>query len=93
MPATRVMTLRIEPELLEQLRAVAKAERRSVSAQMLFLVRRELGAKARPGRKPLPTLGWLSHLRAPRELKEFRRVRRSLTRELEARLRRHAKVK
>jgi hypothetical protein len=93
MPATRVMTLRIEPELLEQLRAVAKAERRSVSAQMLFLVRRELGAKARPGRKRLPTLGWLSHLRAPRELKEFRRVRRSLTRELEARLRRHAKVK
>ena len=29
MPASKVMTLRIEPELLEQLRAAAKAERRS----------------------------------------------------------------
>jgi hypothetical protein len=93
MAATRVMTLRIEPELLEQLRAVAKAERRSVSAQMLFLVRRELGARVRRRRKPLPTLGWLSHLRAPRKLQEFRRVRSSLTRSLEARLRRHPEPK
>ena len=85
------MTLRIEPELLAQLRAAAKAERRSVSAQVLLLVRRELGATPRRREKPLPTMGWLRHLRAPRELREFRRVRRALTRRLEARLRRHAR--
>jgi len=85
------MTLRIEPELLERLRAAAKAERRSVSAQVLLVVRRELEATPRGREKPLPTMGWLRHLRAPRELGEFRRVRRGLTRRLEARLRRHAK--
>src|SRR5947208_10087561 len=42
--ASRVVTLRIEPELFAQLRAAAKAERRSVSAQIRFLVRRELEA-------------------------------------------------
>ena len=91
MAASRVVTLRIEPELLAQLRAAAKAERRSVSAQVLVLVRRELEAKARRREKPLPTMGWLRHLGAPRELGEFRRVRRVLTRGLEARLRRHSK--
>ena len=90
MAASRVVTLRIEPELLAQLRAAAKAERRSVSAQIRFLVRRELEAWPRR-EKPLPTIGWLRHLRAPRGLSEFRRVRRALTRRLEARLHRHAK--
>ena len=91
MAASRVVTLRIEPELFAQLRAAAKAERRSVSAQIRFLVRRELEAWPRRREKPLLTIGWLRHLRAPRGLSEFRRVRRALTRRLEARLRRHAK--
>lgn len=76
------MTLRIDSELLEQLREVAKAERRSVSAQMLFLVRRELEARAGRRGKPLPTMGWLRHLDAPDSLGEFQRVRRALSRRL-----------
>ncbi len=74
MAASRVVTLRIEPELLAQLRAAAKAERRSVSAQIRFLVRRELEAWPRRREKPLLTIGWLRHLRAPRGSSEFRRV-------------------
>lgn len=91
MPPTRVMSLRIDPELLEELRRAARAEGRSVSAQVVHLVRRELGAAPRRRERPLPTLGWLRHLGAPNELEEFRRLRRSLSRSLSARTRRLAR--
>jgi len=87
------MTLRIEPELFAELREVAKAEHRSVSAHVLSLVRRDLDAKPRRRRaKPLPTLGWLAHLAAPDGLGEFRRVRRALSRRLAIRVGRHPKA-
>ena len=86
------MTLRIDPELLEQLRDVARAERRSVSAQLIHLVRREIGARStRHPRSVLPTFGWLGHLDAPDTLDEFRRVRRALSRRLAERARRSRK--
>jgi len=88
MAATKVMTLRIDAALLEQLRETARAEQRSLSAQVLFLVRKELGAGAKRRRSPLPTLGWLSHLAAPDDVAAFRRVRRSLSQSLAARTRR-----
>jgi hypothetical protein len=90
MASSKVMTLRIDPELLEQLRQVARAERRSVSAQLVYLVRKELGTPARRAtQRVLPTLGWLRHLDAPDDLDAFRRVRRTLSRRLRARARRH----
>jgi len=86
------MTLRIDPELLSQLREVARAEGRSVSAQVVHLVRRELGAAGKLStRKTLPTLGWLQHLNAPNDLAAYRRVRRALSRRLQGRARRHAR--
>ena len=94
MPDSRVMTLRIDPELLEQLREVARAERRSVSAQVVHLVRRELGTQPKGAtRKVLPTLGWLRHLDAPDDLDAYRRVRRALSRRLQARAGRHPRSK
>jgi len=93
MAASKVMTLRIDPELLEQLREVARAERRSVSAQLVHLVRRELGTQGKAAtRKVLPTLGWLRHLDAPDDLDAYRRVRRTLSRRLQARVRRQARA-
>ena len=87
------MTLRIDPDLLEQLREVARAERRSVSAQLVHLVRQELGTQAKAAtRKVLPTLGWLRHLDAPDDLDAYRRVRRALSRRLQARVRRQARA-
>ena len=82
------MSLRIDPELLEELRKAARAEGRSVSSQVVHLVRKELATRSAPRKKPLPTLGWLRHLDAPDELREFQRVRRSLSRSLAARARR-----
>ena len=84
------MTLRIDPQLFAELREVAKAEHRSVSAHVLSLVRKDLDAK--PGSRhepPLPTLGWLRHLDAPDRLDAFRRVRRALSRRFMTRVRRH----
>ncbi len=80
------MTLRIDPELFAELRDVAKAEHRSVSAHVLSLVRRDLDEKpTRRRRRPLPTMGWLQHLKAPDRLEEFRRIRRALSRRFVAR--------
>jgi hypothetical protein len=100
MAATKVMTLRIEPELLEELREVARAERRSVSAQVLLSVRRDIEARratTRPvgrSKKPLPIHGWLRRRGAPETtIEDVRNLRRSLTRQIEARLRRYPKVK
>jgi hypothetical protein len=94
MASSKVMTLRIDPELLDQLRAVARAERRSVSAQVVHLVRRELGTHTKAAtRSVLPTLGWLQHLDAPDDLAAYRRVRRALSRRLQARARQHARSK
>jgi hypothetical protein len=86
MAKSRVMTLRIEPELLAELRRMARSEQRSVSAQVLHLVRKELAPT--PRSKPLPTRGWLAHLDVPRDLAEFRRVRRALSRRIAERRRR-----
>jgi hypothetical protein len=85
---SKVITLRIEPDLLDRLREVAKAQRRSVPAQVLFVVRRELETKATRTPRALPTLGWLRHLEPPDRLDEFRRVRRSISRQFAARVRR-----
>lgn len=91
--------MRIEPELLDVLRELARAERRSVSAQVLFFVRREIEARkvgARPsGRhvKPLPIHGWLRRRGGTETtVEDVRRLRRSLTRQIEARLRKYPKV-
>ena len=86
----RVMTLRIDPALLERLREVANAEQRSVSAQVLFLVRKDLESRA-GGRKVVPTMGWLARRGPAPDLREFRRARRQLSKALEKRLRRSSK--
>ncbi len=93
MAASKVMTLRIDPELLGELRDVAAAEHRSVSAHVLAVLRRDLQSKPVGRSKPLPTLGWLRHLDAPNRIGEFRKVRRALARHVSARSRRYPKSK
>jgi len=85
------MTLRIDPVLHDRLRKVAQAEGRSVSAQVLVAVRKDLEAKEPGPLRVLPTFGWLSDLGPPPDLSEFRRVRRMLSRGLERRARKRRK--
>jgi hypothetical protein len=44
-------------------------------------------------RKPLPTYGWLRHLDAPETFEEFRKFRRSLSKQVQKRLRTHPKIR
>src|SRR5262245_660996 len=99
MAASKVMTLQIAPAMLEELRLVAQAEGRSVSAQIIHLVRRDLEMRGRGTtvaarrRKPLPTYGWLRHLDAPESSEEFRDFRRSVSKQVAKRLRKHPKLR
>jgi hypothetical protein len=99
MAASKVMTLRIAPGMLEELRQVARAEGRSVSAQVIYLVRRDLEMRGRATtvaarrRKPLPTYGWLRHLEAPETFEEFREFRRSLSKQVAKRLRKYPRIR
>jgi hypothetical protein len=85
MTASRVMTVRIEPALLEGLRSLAQADGRSVSGEIVQLVHRELRSRPRRAEHTEPTMGWLASLEVPADLREFRRVRRALSRRLAAR--------
>src|SRR4030095_1250903 len=99
MAASKVMTLRIAPGMLEELRQVARAEGRSVSAQVIYLVRRDLemrgratAAGARRGEPP-PTDGGLRRLEAPETFEEFREFRRSLSKQVAKRLRKYPRIR
>jgi hypothetical protein len=79
MPLSKVMTIRVEPDLLEQLRVAAENDRRSVSGEVLHLVRQQLGAPERRLARPKPTMGWFSHLDVPEQVDDFRAVRAGLS--------------
>ena len=69
------MTLRIDPQLLAALRRRAKREGRSVSAEVVRMIRREVEPALPARRKPLRTMGMFADFEAP-ELEEFKRLRR-----------------
>lgn len=83
MAATAVMTVRIEPELLAALKAKAKRDGRTVSAEVVQLIRK--GVEPAPVRtKSARTMGMFSEFEAP-ELDELVELRRSFSRKLRPR--------
>jgi hypothetical protein len=72
---SRVLSIRIDPELLEAIREQAEAEGRSVSGEIVFLVREQI--EARPGNreKPRPISGWLADRAGPDTHAQFRKAR------------------
>ncbi|OGQ17970.1 MAG: hypothetical protein A2138_23835 [Deltaproteobacteria bacterium RBG_16_71_12] len=76
MIATSMMTVRIEPDLLAALKKRAKEAGRSVSAEVLSLIRRELSSI--PPVKPMPTRGRFTEYEAP-DFDDLRRLRRSFS--------------
>src|SRR3989442_2412622 len=79
--AMKVMSLRLDPKLLEEIRKRARAEGRSVSAQILHVVRSEIGGRSpTPERRARRTMGWLAHLDVPEDVTTYRRLRRSISR-------------
>jgi hypothetical protein len=72
---SQVLSIRIDPDLLEAVRERATAEGRSVSGEIVFLVRQHLDTP-RPTRRPSrPITGWLAELDVPTEHSTFREAR------------------
>jgi len=75
MPGSSIMTLRVDPELLKALKERAAREGRSVSAEVVRLITRDVDP-VRPQRvKRISSMGMFADFAAP-TLEEFRRMRR-----------------
>lgn len=78
------MTLRIAPSLLAALKARAKREGRSVSAEVVRMISKEIGAA--PERRPKrTTMGMFPEFDAP-TLDELKRLRREVSSAVAARV-------
>ncbi len=79
MAASAVVTVRIEPVLLAALKRKALREGRSVSAEVVRLVREGVLPHAQPRTKPIRSMGMFADFEAP-ELDELLRLRRRFSR-------------
>jgi hypothetical protein len=82
MANSAVMTLRLAPELLLELKARARTEGRSTSSEVIHLLHRVIGVPKAKGAAKQSTMGMFSHLEAP-ELSDFQRDGRAIARILE----------
>ena len=89
---SRVLSLRISSELLEGVRERARAEGRSVSGQIVYLVREQIEPRA-PAAPPKKISGWLAHRSVPASHAEFRRGRAEASQLLADAVGRRAKAK
>jgi hypothetical protein len=78
MASTAVMTIRIEPALLEALKAKARDEGRTVSAEVVRLVRKEVEPRPARSVKRVKTMGMFPDFEAP-DLHELVRARRAFS--------------
>ena len=88
----RIVSVRMERGLFDALREHAHAEGRSVSGEIVYLVRDQVQSTP-PSRKPLPITGWLSRMDVLDTFQEFRSARREASSELTAAIRRKARRK
>jgi len=89
---SQVVSVRLDPELLEAVRARANSEGRSLSGQIVFILRDRVKAEP-PQRQRRPITGWLRHVASPKDLGEFRRGRESASAALLQAVRRKARSK
>jgi hypothetical protein len=87
MPASAVVTVRIDPELLAALKERAKRDGRSVSAEVIWMLRKEIEALPRKPPTRRPTMGMFADFDAP-DASELKKLRRKFSAELQASARR-----
>jgi hypothetical protein len=88
---SHVVSLRIDAALLEAVRARARAEGRSVSGQIVFLVREQIDRDDTPARAPKKISGWLSRRGPVPTLEELRAGRAAASKRIRAAIRRKAR--
>jgi hypothetical protein len=87
----RVISIRIDDDLLRAVRERAMREGRSLSGEIVFVLRDRV--KTEPQRPRRPITGWLRHLAAPETHAEFRSGRQRASTELYRAVRRKANDK
>jgi hypothetical protein len=88
---TRVVSIRIESELLDAVRQLARVEGRSLSGEIVFMLRDRV--KAQPlKRQQRPITGWLRKLQAPKSHAEFRQARNRASEDVLRAVRRKART-
>jgi plasmid stability protein len=85
MANSAVMTLRLAPELLSELKVRARAEGRSTSAEVIHLLERVIRVPLASAPAKRSTMGMFAEFDVP-ELSEFQDYGRALTRAFEASL-------
>ena len=73
------MTVRIDEELLTQLKQAAQGEDRSLSAYVLRVLRQHVSEQAQPAKAKKAVMGSLRHLGAPGTLDDFQAARREMS--------------
>lgn len=68
---SHVLSIRLTPELLEAVREQARLDGRSVSGEVVSIVKEQLAGRAVARTKPRKIMGWLSHLDVPEKHSEF----------------------
>lgn len=82
---TKMMTLRIDADLLARLKDQAKQEGRSASAEVVRLLRREFGGTKKSKKPRRNTMGMFDHLESVR-LQEVRELRSEIARQIASRV-------
>ena len=68
---SRVLSIRLTPELLDAVREQARIDGRSVSGEVVSIVKAQLAARRTVQAKPRRITGWLAHLEVPEAYAEF----------------------
>lgn len=90
--SSRVLSLRIDADLLDAVRERARAEGRSVSGQIVYLVRERVETDPEP--KPIRKIsGWLSQRPVPDSFTDFQSGRARASAKLRSAVRRKARAK
>jgi len=86
---SKILSVRIEPELLAAVKARARRNGRSVSSEIVFLVRSSV--EATPARASIkPISGWLRDMDVSEDIDDFREARTQASAKLLESVRRKA---
>lgn len=80
--ASTVVSVRIGSALLDAVREQARADGRTVSGEIVHLVKEQIQARPTRGVASRPISGWLAHLDVPDTHREFRRARSQASEQL-----------
>ncbi|MDB4953187.1 MAG: hypothetical protein JWO36_756 [Myxococcales bacterium] len=80
---SHVVSIRLTPDLLEAVREQARLDGRSLSGEVVSIVKQQLATRQVRRGQPHKITGWLAHLDVPETHEEFRSARASASAKLQ----------